>query len=665
MSAGRGTAVATAAGLSVAMALCLTPISQASTPAQVTPRSAADGSSGSFSWIGGPNGIVYTLALMDDTLYVGGEFGARYSPDDSYIMAWADDTWRQVGGGMSAGDPAAKVLTLAAQDDTLYAAGSFPGAIGIAGTFNIAAFADGSWRSMKSNDSVTTSGTVNAMAVIDDTLYATGTFLQIGGVSASKIAQWADDTWTPLLTGLNADGISGGNGSALASIGDTLYVAGTFTDAEIGIPNAGRLAAWADDTFQPLGAGVDDTSDVAALAVQGSTLYAGGTLGLPLADRTKTKHVAAWADGEWRPLGVGLDSPVSALAVDDTHGLVYAAGVFPNPRTPGDDTLIAQAFDTGTSEWIALDDSSATSPFDFSNLGPPTSFAIEDSVVYIGLSGIIALYPDRYIARWTWEAPTAALGATSGTAGAAVPITGWSLIGVDSVTFGTTAAAISRDDSTSLTATVPNLAPGTYTVTVSAVGGTTTAGTYTVTNSPTPQAPGAPTSVIAEAGNASATVAWQAPGSPGSYPVTSYQVEASPGGQSCLTSALTCTVAGLANGTSYTFEVRALSGAGWGPWSSPSNPVTPSAAPAPSILITGTREGRRVTVTGSTTGFGMGGMVTAQVRTERAAPFVARSTVLVDVDGDFNWSRQVALRKTLWVYFTGGGAQSNILRLRP
>jgi len=604
---------------------------------------------------------------MDDTLYVGGEFGARYSSDDSYVMAWADDTWRQVGGGMSAGDPAARVLTLAAQDDTLYAAGSFPGAIGIAGTFNIAAFADGSWRSMKSNNSGATSGTVNALAVIDDTLYATGTFLHIGGVSASKIAQWADDTWRPLATGLNADGISGGNGSALASIGDTLYVAGTFTDAQIGMPNAGILAAWVDDTFQPLGAGVDDTSNVAALAVQGSTLYAGGTLGLPLADRTKTKHVAAWADGNWYPLGDGLKSPVSALAVDDTHGLVYAAGVFPNPRTPGDDTLIAQAFDTGTGEWIALDDSSATSPFDFSNLGPPTSFAIEDSVVYIGLSGIIALYPDRYIARWTWEAPTAALGATSGMAGAAVPITGWSLIGVDSVTFGTTAAAISRDDSTSLTATVPNLAPGTYTVTVSAVGGTTTAGTYTVTSPPTPQTPGAPMSVNAEAGDATATVTWQASANPGTYPVTNYQVESVPGGQSCLTSALTCTVAGLTNGTSYTFRARALSGAGWGAWSPPSNAVTPSADPTPttSIQITGTRTAARATVAGTTIGFGTGGMVTAHIRLARGVPYSEGSTVLVSTEGTFNWSRGVSSRKTLWVYFTGGEVKSNVLRLSP
>jgi hypothetical protein len=62
--------------------------------------------------------------------------------------------------------------------------------------------------------------------------------------------------------------------------------------------------------------------------------------------------------------------------------------------------------------------------------------------------------------------------------------------------------------------------------------------------------------------------------------VTSYQVTASPGGQSCLTSSTFCTINGLTNGTTYTFSVAALSGAGWGPTAS-SGPVTPSVNPAP------------------------------------------------------------------------------------
>jgi len=238
-----------------------------------------------------------------------------------------------------------------------------------------------------------------------------------------------------------------------------------------------------------------------------------------------------------------------------------------------------------------------------------------------------------------------------------------------------TSASISRDDSTSLTATVPNLSPGTYTVTVSAVGGTTTAGTYTVNAPPPPPppppaplVPGAPTAVTATAGDASATLTWQAPANPGTYPFTSYQVESVPGGQSCQASSLTCEITGLTNGTTYTFRARALSAAGPGAWSLPSNAVTPEAPPpppTPTIVITGSREGRAVKVAGLTTDFGMGGMVTSHVRTARGTRYTQGSAVLVDIAGEFAWARKLAPRKSLWVYFTGDGVKSNILRMTP
>ena len=224
-----------------------------------------------------------------------------------------------------------------------------------------------------------------------------------------------------------------------------------------------------------------------------------------------------------------------------------------------------------------------------------------------------------------------------------------------------------------MTATVPNLAPGTYTVTVNAVGGIANAGTFTVAspnppNPPTPIPPSAPLSVTATAGDGSATVSWQPPASPGAYPVTSYEVTSSPSGGTCLAAVTTCEISGLTNGTSYRFTVRALSGAGWSVASAPSNAVTPSADPTPptaSITITGTRSTTKATVTGETTGFGMGGMVTAHTRTARGTPYVQGTTTLVSMNGTFDWSRGIGKRKTLWVYFAGGGAKSNVLVLRP
>jgi hypothetical protein len=104
---------------------------------------------------------------------------------------------------------------------------------------------------------------------------------------------------------------------------------------------------------------------------------------------------------------------------------------------------------------------------------------------------------------------------------------------------------------------------------------------------PTPLAPSAPLDVTAAGTDRGAVVAWQPPQSPGSFPVSNYRVSASPGGASCLTASLTCTVSGLTNGTTYTFTVEALNGAGWGPASAASNAVVPGGvtpAPAPEPL---------------------------------------------------------------------------------
>jgi predicted outer membrane repeat protein len=102
-------------------------------------------------------------------------------------------------------------------------------------------------------------------------------------------------------------------------------------------------------------------------------------------------------------------------------------------------------------------------------------------------------------------------------------------------------------------------------------------------NPPSFEVPSAPVAVRATAGDRSADVSWGPPSSSGSFPVTTYRVVASPGGQACLATApaRSCVVTGLSNGTTYTFTVEALNGAGWSPQSAPSNPVVPSVNPQP------------------------------------------------------------------------------------
>ncbi|HUX05467.1 MAG TPA: fibronectin type III domain-containing protein [Acidimicrobiales bacterium] len=89
--------------------------------------------------------------------------------------------------------------------------------------------------------------------------------------------------------------------------------------------------------------------------------------------------------------------------------------------------------------------------------------------------------------------------------------------------------------------------------------------------------PAAPESVHASAGDANAALTWLAPTSNGGAIIESYTATSAPGGHTCTTSATSCVVKGLANGTSYTFTVVARNSAGAGAASSPSNAVTPRA----------------------------------------------------------------------------------------
>ena len=160
-------------------------------------------------------------------------------------------------------------------------------------------------------------------------------------------------------------------------------------------------------------------------------------------------------------------------------------------------------------------------------------------------------------------------------------------------------------------------------------------------------------------------MSWSAPASSGSFPVSHYQVTSSPGSGSCLVAApaLSCDVTGLSNGTAYTFSVKALTGAGWSASSAPSNAVTPRAVPKPTIVITGSRDGARIAVSGSTTGMGMGGLVTPWT-SRSLGEFVSRAAVPVSIDGTFEWSRRASSAVVWRVYFTAESTKSNTVTIR-
>jgi uncharacterized protein (TIGR02145 family) len=89
--------------------------------------------------------------------------------------------------------------------------------------------------------------------------------------------------------------------------------------------------------------------------------------------------------------------------------------------------------------------------------------------------------------------------------------------------------------------------------------------------------PGPPTSVVATAGNASASVAFVAPTNNGGSAITGYTVTSSPGGITATGTTSPINVTGLTNGTAYTFNVVATNVIGNSVASAASTAVTPVA----------------------------------------------------------------------------------------
>jgi hypothetical protein len=182
------------------------------------------------------------------------------------------------------------------------------------------------------------------------------------------------------------------------------------------------------------------------------------------------------------------------------------------------------------------------------------------------------------------------------------PITGY--------TVTTSPADVAPMSTSGSPAVVTGLTDGkAYTFTVTATNsfgpGPASVASSPVTPAAATTVPGAPSNVIAVAGNLSASVSWNAPASNGGSAIIQYVVTSSPAGGSAMTAGATSAlVTGLTNGVSYTFTVTAANTNGTGSPSPASNSVTPTAGTLVSNSAEGGTSGTSVTVGNSGGGSG-------------------------------------------------------------
>lgn len=469
-----------------------------------------------------------------------------------------------------------------------------------------------------------------ALNLHDDTVYVANFDSDQVSVLDGRTGALTDDT---IAVGDEPTAIAVNQGD------DTVYVA-NWGDNTIAIIEGltGVIRATRAVGIRPSGLAIDQKDDTVYVANSGSD-----TLSILSGDSGMVDDTIPVGDRPW------------SVAVDQNVGTVYVT------NSQDDNVSVINPHDTDDSVIVTVRED-------------PVGVSVDDSGTNMGLVYVTNFTSDvlSVIARVTPSALP-----SSGAAGSEVTITvnvanlaaGYTFdhSTVSGVSFGGVAGTgLVRGTGNTWKVTAP-VGTGAVPVQVTFHGGlAASAGTFTYVSPPDPDPdpilpPSTPTAVSVIAGDSSAEINWEPPASSGTFRISSYQAVVAPGGQSCLVSAprLSCFITGLSNGATYTATVRALSGAGWGPYSEPSASFTPFAPdpPAPpSILITGVRDGITARVTGTTANF-----TTEQVRTrvrlhgqKGYRDGVPRP---VDSAGTFAWQRTTS--KKVYVYFTADGIHSN------
>jgi trimeric autotransporter adhesin len=261
--------------------------------------------------IPGTNGLINTVHIDNNDVYVGGIFSKAGGINANNIAKWNGNVWTAMGTGI--GGTTVQVTGIKKFGNFVYATS----------TIGVFRWDGNSWTQIGTlTQSLYSSLSAAALDVdANGNLYVTGDFVNINGIAVNGIAKWNGSSWSALGTGIDNPG--GGFGVSLAVQGNNVYLGGGFT--RVGGVLATNIAIWNGSNWNRLGTGITTTGGVTCLAVSGTDLYVGAP-GMTAAGSVPVNNIAKWNGTNWSALGNGLNNGPNALCVLGND--LYAGGQF-------------------------------------------------------------------------------------------------------------------------------------------------------------------------------------------------------------------------------------------------------------------------------------------------------------------------------------------------
>ena len=264
----------------------------------------------------GTNGIVTSLIVHNEQLYVCGMFDSVGSIQANGLAIWNDSVWSDVHSLPDYFSPNS-IVNIEFYKDELYIGGNFSGPDG---KIDIARWDGNSWQDVGGGLFGGLSY-INDMLIYKDKLYIAGGFSKFEDSRnpGNFIAAWDGNSWSDAGGGMA--GIGGVNGQIrdLVIYNGDLYAVGAFVIA--GGVEANYIAKW--DGFEWCGLGSTFDNILSRIGIYQNMLYIGG--GFRTIDGDSINYIAKWTGGSYVDT-CGSISGIEKLQSDNNNLKIY-----PNP----------------------------------------------------------------------------------------------------------------------------------------------------------------------------------------------------------------------------------------------------------------------------------------------------------------------------------------------